>query len=514
MSTAFLFTPGDGRPTANAFWMGDHAKIIPKVEHYLKENGLKVVWLHSKDEAVCSDTMAVKVGQKLLEEMSSGDTGDRLIPITTGWCWPAHAGIVFTMAQDAIRRGNLQVIHICNMKEKAPGYVGQRANVLAMEILQLSDDCLTIIDQSEAGWAEFATDLKAVLAGNYSTTIPSGPVEVTAEHGRIAREALAFLKKSGGLVRLVNVASMHMYQGWPNLFEFMKLGLTPIFVGSNQFQEEMAKVSQRDINAAYDWLKQQRLNFEYKSGGLTRKEIDLALRMYLVKLGWWKNGVFAMGTQGQMEQVSIVATDLADSLMMSTLSPGKKEPVIDVTEADCEALVSSVLAQAILYVKTGKKLPVGFHDIRHYMESEDTLVLLNSGALALDYMTDTPGDYSDIWAVSQNRRVYFLSGGACVYGNMRPSADNTLFRLHASGPTYTMKAAKMDILPLDWEKRKAVYGELDRWPMGIAKMPDGATKATTLNWTPNHGQHVAEDILPELAAACQILGYGFHCFAK
>jgi len=332
------------------------------------------------------------------------------------------------MAQDAIRDGKLQVINICNMKEKAPGYVGQRANELALEILQLSDDCLTIIDQSEIGWAEFAIDLKAVLEGNYSTTIPSGPVEVTAEHERIAKEALVFLKKSGGLVRLVNVASMHMYQGWPNLYEFMKLGLTPVFVGSNQFQEEMARILQRDINKAYDWLKEFGLKFEYKSGGLTRKEIDLALRMYLVKLGWWNDGVLGMGTQGQMEQIRVVATDLSETLMMSSYSPGKNVPVIDVTEADCEALVSSLLAQAIIFVKTGQMFPVGFHDIRHYNVAEDTLVLLNSGALALDFMTDTVGDYSDITAVSQNRQVYFLNGGACVYGNMRPSKEQFAFQ--------------------------------------------------------------------------------------
>lgn len=508
MPQAFIMTPGDGRASANAFWMGDHALIIPKVEEQLQAHGLEIVWLHDKTETVNSDTMSAKVGKKLLEQL---DGDDKLIVLTTGWCWPAHAGIVFTMAQDVIRDGSLQVINICNMMEKAPGYVGQRANVLALEILQVPYDCLTIIDQTESGWAQFASDLTAVLRGEYNPDIPSADVEWTDEHENVAREALDLLKKSGGVVRLVNVASMHMYQGWPNVYEFMKLGITPIFVGSNQFQEEMWAIPTRDVDSAYAWLKEHGLKFEYKTGGLTKREIETALRMYLVKLGWFKEGVVGMGTQGQMEQIRIVATDLSETLMMSTYSPGKDVPVIDVTEADCEALVSSLLAQAIIYVKTGKRVPVGFHDMRHYMESEDTLVLLNSGALALDFMTDTPGDYRDITAVSQNRQVYFLNGGACVYGNMRNRVGTSLFRLHASGSTY---AARMDILSLPWQKRERTYGKLDRWPMGIARIPGGATKGTTLRWLPNHGQHTEEYILPELAAVSHILGYEFQCFAS
>jgi len=310
------------------------------------------------------------------------------------------------------------------------------------------------------------------------------------------------------------VASMTMYQGWPNMHVFMKLGLSPIFVGSNEFQKQMAAVPQKQVDAAYRWLKEHGLKFEFEKGGLCRKEIDLALRMYLVKLEWFKLGAVGMGTQGQMEQIGIVATDLSESLMMSTVSPSKNQPVIDVTEADCEALVSSMLAQAILFVKYGKWLPVGFHDIRHYCTQEDTLVLLNSGALALDFLTDKLGDYSDIRAVSQNRKVYFLAGGACIYGNMRPAKNASLFRLHGRGSTYTMQATAMDILPLSWDKRSAFYRELDKWPMGIVQTPGGTTRDVTLNWIPNHGQHTTENILPELAAACQILGYGFHCFAK
>jgi len=209
-----------------------------------------------------------------------------------------------------------------------------------------------------------------------------------------------------------------------------------------------------------------------------------------------------------------VATDLSETLMMTTLSPFKNQPVIDVTEADCGALASSMLAQAILYVKHGKWLPVGFHDIRHYCIPEDTLVLLNSGALSLDFMTDEPGDYSDIYVVSQNRKVYFLQGGGCIMGNMRSKKRASLFRLHASGGTYKMKMAVMNILPLSWDLRKRVYGELDQWPMGIIKTPQGTTLAVTLNWTPNHGQHTDYYILPELAAACNILGYEVECFAS
>ncbi len=510
MSKAFMITPGDGRPTANAFWMPDHAKIIPRVEKALRKNDLEPVWLHDQGKTVCSHFMAAKIARKLV---AKAQDGDKLVVLTTGWNWPAHAGIVFTANQEMIRSGKLQAINICNMKEKAPGYVGQRANVLAFEIMQLPYDCLTVIDQSDEGWMAFGSDLKNVLNHSYEPSVPNDEVEITGKHEGTAKDAIRLLRESASIVPLVNVASMTMYQGWPNLYEFMKLGLTPIFVGSNEFQKLMAEISIRRVLETYEWLKNSNLQFCYESGGLCEEEIFLALRMYLVKLDWYMQGAMGMGTQGQMEQISIVATDLSESLMMSTMSPGKNQPVIDVTEADCEALISSMLGQAILYIKFGKRMPVGFHDIRHYCIQEDTLVLLNSGALALDYLTDSPGDYSDIRVVSQNRKVYFLQGGGCIEGNMQPAKNTTLFRLHGAGSTYKMKTASMNILPLSWKKRQEVYGELDHWPMGIVQIPDGRTKDTTLSWLPNHGQHTQENILPELAAACKLLEYDFSCFA-
>jgi len=511
MARAFLFTPGDGRPTANAFWMPDHAQIIPRVEKALRENGMEPVWLHSTHVAVHSWAMAKEVGRKLLDQAQSGDA---LVVLMTGWAWPEHSGILFTMNQDKIRSGELPLIQICNLKEKAPGYVGQRASVLNLEIQELPYSCLTIIDPSEAGWANFAVELKAVLHGTYKVDVPRVEIEVTGQHERTAREAIRFLKEAGSVIPFINVASLHMAQGWPNLYEFKKMGLTPIFIGSNEFWKLMSDVPLRRVLGAYEWLQGHGLQFIYEEDGLCEEEIFQALRMYLAKLKLFEDGAAGMGTQGMMDTTSVlVATDLSESLMMSTDSPFKERPVIDVTEADCEALGTSMLAQAILYVKFGKWLPVGFHDIRHYNPAEDTLVLLNSGALALDFMTDTPADYRDIRAVSQNRQVYYLNGGACIEGNMRARENACLFRLHGKGSTYTMVAAQINILPLTWEKRREVYGELDHWPMGIVQMPKGKTRATTLSWIPNHGHHTNENILPELKAACHLLGYGFHCFA-
>jgi len=100
-------------------------------------------------------------------------------------------------------------------------------------------------------------------------------------------------------------------------------------------------------------------------------------------------------------------------------------------------------------------------------------------------------------------------------GNMRPCQDATLARCHGYGASYKMVASRMNILPLSWEHRQKVYGKLDRWPMGIVQIPgklkptaDGSmtpTLAATLLWTPNHGQHTNEYIVPELIAAANLL---------
>jgi len=207
-----------------------------------------------------------------------------------------------------------------------------------------------------------------------------------------------------------------------------------------------------------------------------------------------------------------VATDLSESLMMTSLSPGKIMPVIDVTEADCEALWTSLLMQVIIYIKTGRWVAIGFHDMRHYDLIRDLLILLNSGALAFDFLCDEIGDYSDIFIVSQDREVYFLNGGGCVYGNMRPAQRANLFRAHGQGMGYRMLASALNILRLTWEERNDHYSNLDDWPMGISQVPDGQTKITTLNWIPNHAQHCSEYIIPEMKAACEILEVPFRCF--
>jgi hypothetical protein len=170
--------------------------------------------------------------------------------------------------------------------------------------------------------------------------------------------------------------------------------------------------------------------------------------------------------------------------------------------------------QWIIWEKFGVQAPIGFHDVRHYNKAQDTLVLLNSGALALDFMTDDPNDLSDVYAVSQNREVYFLKGGACVKGNMRPFDGATMFRAHGKGKGYRMQATTINVLPLDWELRELEYGKLDPWPMGLVQVPGGQTRSVTENWVPNHAQHCEYDIIAEMKAACEELGVEFHCYAQ
>jgi hypothetical protein len=304
-----------------------------------------------------------------------------------------------------------------------------------------------------------------------------------------------------------------MAQGWPHYPLFKKLGLTPIFIGSNQFRADMNAVQNCDLQWAFSWLRDHGLQFVFEEGGLCEKEVFDALRMYFAKLGYFRQGAIGMGTQGQMDTTKFeVATDLSESMMMSSASPGKERSVVDVTEADCEALWTSLLMQYILKEMYGHFRPIGFHDVRHYNMRQDTLVLLNSGALAFDFMADRPGDFTDIRAVSQNRSVYFLNGGACIMGNMRPFQRASMFRAHGRGMGYRMLATRLSFLPLSWELRAKEYGELDPWPMGIAQVPGDKTKAVTLNWVPNHSHHCNADILAPMKAACEILGVPFYCF--
>jgi len=486
--------------------------MIPKAEDALRRAGLEPVWLHDNSIAVSSVYEAADVGKTLLAKMSAGDM---VVDMTTGWNWPEHFGVVATMCQEQLRSGTLRLVLLCNMEEKAPGYVAARANALICEILGVPYASLTVLDKSDAGWDSLVDDLEAVDTGSYSPNVPSETVASSADHHRTAEQAIRNLRQSGGIVPIINPSSMTMAQGWPNYHMFKMLGLTPHAIGSNQFRADMDAVSLRDLLSSYEWLIDRGLQFEYTDGGLCEEEVFEALRMYMAKLQYFKMGAIGMGTQGQMDMTGFwPATDLSESMMMSTHSPGKNSPVVDVTESDCEALWTSLLMQEIIHVKYGVLAPIGFHDVRHYNTHEDTLVLLNSGALAFDFMCDSPEDLSDVHAVSQNRQVYFLNGGAAVKGNMRPRAGTNMFRAHGRGSGYRMQATGMNILPLSWEHRDEKYGKLDPWPMGIVQTPNGTTKDVTLSWVPNHSQHCEQDIIPEMLAACKILEVDFHCYAR
>lgn len=511
---AYLFTSGDGRPSANAFWMPLHLRIIGRVEEILRDLGFEPDWLHNPESPIDSAYRAVDVGRSLMEAMGNGGYGSILINLTTGWNFPEHFGVVATMAQYDIRSGRLRLFFLCNMEEKAPGYVAARANALICERMELPYQ--SVVFQASRNCFSFAlkSELKARLDGTFNDEVPKADVEITDEHWRIAREAIEAIRMSGGVVPLINASSMTMAQGWPDYYMFKRLGLTPVFVGSNEFQRDMAEVPEKEVEAAYDWLVGTGISIEYEHRGLMPPEILRALRMYLVKLGYFRMGAMAMGTQGQMDTtMADVATDLSETLMMTSLSYGKSEPVVDVTEADCEGLWTSVLMQYLIHIKYGTWDPIGFHDVRHYYREHDLLVLLNSGALSLDFMTSRPGDYSGIRLVSQNRDVYFLNGGACVYGNMT-SADNAcMFRAHGKGQGYSMLATRMDVRPLSWNERRELFGKLDRWPMGIVRVPGKKTWPVASHWIPNHSHHCNADIMHEMAAACKLLGVPFHCFA-
>jgi L-fucose isomerase-like protein len=401
------------------------------------------------------------------------------------------------------------------MREKAPGYVAARANALIAEILEVDYDCLTIVDQSEVGWEKFRGYLDSVLSRDHDPVVPEAVIEIPESARGIAVQAITNIRHSGGIVPIINPSSMTMAQGWPNYYLWKYLGLTPIAIGSNEFRRDMDAVDENTLRGGYFWLQDHGLNFAFEDGGLCESEIFEALRMYYAKLSYYTRGAIAMGTQGQMDMTMVwPATDLSESLMMSTFSPGKDVPVVDVTESDCEALWTSILMQEIIRVKYGEEAPIGFHDVRHYNAEQDTLVLLNSGALALDFMTDSPGDYSDIWAVSQNRSVYFHHGGACIKGIMRADHDALMFRAHGKGNSYHMQGVRMNVLPLSWEERAQHYGELDPWPMGIVQTAGGTTREVTLNWIPNHSQHCAGEyqIMAEMFAACDELGVSRHCY--
>jgi len=516
----FAYFPGDGT------YRDANVAMVPVVWDFWErladtaaEGGYEPVHLHETYPFVDSTTRAQEVGRRLIE-LDPKD-GDIVAPMTVHWPLPEHGGIPVRAIAPLITDGRVRASLISNCLAKRPGLVGQAAIALLLENMGMAHGThysRHIVAEDETGPEHLWQELREFNEGRITPPHQlqgAGSVEVTSEHLKLAQEALDYIRKSCFVVVCINSASMTMGQGWVHKWLCDLLGVTPIFVGSNELNALMAEAP--DQQPAIKHLIGLGLYPDFSSG-LTEAMLEQDMRMqWALEQLRLMHGAIAMGNQGQKDTSQYVgATDLADSI---TSSPGifrfwaqDEIPCFVSTEMDFDGLVTGLLQQVLVFVKYGIWPVTDFHDVRHPVDGK--LVLLNSGTQNLVNVGKSADDCEGITIQSQDTDIYFPHGGGCISAEFRPNDVVSMHRLFTRpGAQVVMQATRPSFLPISREERMAgAYGELDQgWPFGLTELPIDVI--AFFNWfVPNHSHTViGYDIIAEMAALCQILGWEHRC---
>jgi hypothetical protein len=499
-------------PVARDFWT--------RLADTAKDGGYKPVHLHPKYPFVDSTTRAQEVGLRLIE-LAPKD-GDVVAPMTVHWPLPENGGIPIRAIAPMITEGRVRASLISNCLPDRPGLVGQAAIALLLENMGMAYGThysRHIVSEDESGPAQLWQELREFEDGminpDPSQLDGAGKVEVLREHLDMAREALDYIRNSCFVVVCINAASMTMGQGWVHKWLCDLLGITPIFVGSNELNDLMAKAP--DPKPAIRHLEAMRMKFNY-SGGLTEEMVERDMRMqWALEQLRVMHGAIAMGNQGQKDTSQYIgATDLADSI---TSSPGPfrywaqdARPCYVATEMDFDGLITGLLQQVLVYIKYGVWPVTDFHDVRHPVDGK--LVLLNSGTNDLVNVGKHPDNCEGITVETQNTDIYFPFGGGGISAEFRANPLVSMHRLFTRpGASVVMQATRPNFLPITRAERlSGECGRLDQgWPFALAELP--LDVITFFKWfVPNHSHTVVGyDIIALMAALCKILGWEHRC---
>lgn len=500
-------------PVAKDFWT--------RLADTAKEGGYEPVHLHPDFPFVDSTTRAQEVGRRLLENLRDGDI---VAPLTVHWPLPENGGIPIRAIAPLITDGRVRASLISNCLPDRPGLVGQAAIALLLENMGMAYGThysRHIVSEDESGPAQLWQELHEFEEGmtlkpDCLHDIPGGGwVGVENEHLKRAQEALDYIRNQTFVVVCINAASMTMGQGWVHKWLCDLLGITPIFVGSNELADLMAKAP--DPWPAIKHLQAMGMKFDYSSG-LTEEMVERDMRMqWALEQLRLMHGAVAMANQGQKDTSQYIgATDLADSI---TSSPGPfrywaqdAQPCYVATEMDFDGLITGLLQQVLVYVKYGIWPVTDFHDVRHPVDGK--LVLLNSGTNNLVNVGQSADNCHGITVMTQNTDIYFPFGGGCISAEFRPNDNVSMHRLFTRpGAKVVMQATRPLFLPITREERLlGEYGRLDpNWPFGLAQLPLDVMLFFKL-FVPNHSHTVVGyDIIVEMAALCQLLGWEHRC---
>ncbi|WP_407359706.1 fucose isomerase [Microbacterium sp. LBN7] len=422
--TAYLIASGDLRESANTGGWPVQVELEAGVTGVFEDLGWTVIRANEVDPAtghgfISSQRMGLEVFKNI-------PTDAPLIVAEAVWQYSHHV-------LAGLRSHEGPILTVANFAGDWPGLVGLLGLNAGLTKMDKPYASIWSVDFSDdwfkAGIKEWTETGSITHDASHVRALPELPDSPEKQLG----EALAAqLLAEKAIIGVFDEGCMGMYNA---IFDDELLNRTGIYkerLSQSALYAEMLKVSEDEANAAYDWLIDAGMTFQYGEDAateLTREQVQWQLKMYIAALRIADDfGLDAVGIQYQQGLKDLVpASDLAEGILNSTERPpvtsrdgsrvlheGRAFPHFN--EAD-EGVAVDALVTDRVWRAMGLVPDNTLHDVRWGEDFDDQFVWV------YEISGSVPASHLGGWQNAEGWRqghVFFPAGGATINGVSKP----------------------------------------------------------------------------------------------
>lgn len=492
--TAYLITSGDLREAANTGGWPIQAALEDSVTSVFNEFGWNVIRAFDVDPKtghgyISSQRMGMEVFKNI-------PTDAPLIVAIANWQYSHHV-------LAGLRTHEGPILTTANFAPDWPGLVGLlglNAGLTKMDKPYSSTWSVDFSDEwfkaTIKEWIETGT-----ITHDYShvRALPELPDSPEKQLG----EALAAqLRDEKAIIGVFDEGCMGMYNA---IFDDELLNQTGIYkerLSQSALYAEMLNVKEEEADAAYDWLIDRGMTFNYGEDGateLTREQVQWQMKMYIAALRIADDfGLDAVGIQYQQGLKDLVpASDLAEGILNSTERPpvtsrdgsrvlheGRAFPHFN--EADEGVAVDALITDRV-WRAMGLVPDNTLHDVRWGEEYDGQFVW------AYEISGSVPASHLGGWDKAEGWRqghVFFPAGGATLNGVSKPG-EVVLSRVFIADGVLNADIFRASVVELpeeETQRRKAATNE--EWPLAHVVLHGVSRDQFMARHKANHAQLV------------------------
>ncbi|AZC12635.1 fucose isomerase [Microbacterium sp. ABRD28] len=422
--TAYLIASGDLRESANIAGWPTQAAMETEVVRAFNELGWTVIRANEVDPDtghgfISSQRMGLDVFTRIPEDAP-------LIVAEAVWQYSHHV-----LAGLRTHRG--PILTVANFAGDWPGLVGLLG--LNAGLTKMGRDYATIwsVDFTDEwfreGLREWVETGRITHDASHVRDLPALPDTAEVALGRALGDQLLAEK---AIIGVFDEGCMGMYNAIFDDELLNPLGIYKERLSQSALYAEMLSVTDKEADAAYEWLVDRGMTFRYGEDPiteLTRDQVQWQLKMYIAALRISDDfGLDAVGIQYQQGLKDLVpASDLAEGILNSTERPpvfsrdGRRELFAGrafphFNEAD-EGVAVDALVTDRVWTAMGLIPDNTLHDVRWGEEYDGRFVWV------YEISGSVPASHLGGWDKAEGWRqghVFFPAGGATVNGVSRP----------------------------------------------------------------------------------------------